>query len=85
VGSLPALDALNILNLSSPMNAVLAAIIFNALIIPALIPFALKGVSYKPAGATQLLRRNLLIFGVGGLLLPFVAIKALDLMLTAVI
>lgn len=85
VGSLPALDALNILNLSSPMNAVLAAIIFNALIIPALIPFALKGVSYKPAGATQLLRRNLLIFGVGGLLLPFIAIKALDLMLTAVI
>lgn len=85
VGSLPALDALNILNLSSPMNAVLAAIIFNALIIPALIPFALKGVSYKPAGATQLLRRNLLIFGVGGLLLPFVAIKALDLMLIAVI
>lgn len=85
VGSLPALDALNVLNLSNPMNAVLAATIFNALIIPALIPFALKGVSYKPASATSLLRRNLLIFGVGGLLLPFPAIKVLDLMLTVVL
>ncbi|MET4162756.1 K+-transporting ATPase ATPase B chain [Marinobacterium sp. MBR-111] len=85
VGSLPALDVLNILNLSNPMNAVLAATIFNALIIPALIPFALRGVNYKPASATHLLRRNLLIFGVGGLLLPFPAIKALDLMLTVVL
>ncbi|MGM0767659.1 MAG: potassium-transporting ATPase subunit KdpB [Pseudomonadota bacterium] len=85
VTSLPALDALNILNLSNPMSAVLAATIFNALIIPALIPFALKGVQFKPASATQLLRRNLLIFGLGGLLLPFVAIKALDVMLTVVI
>jgi len=85
VTSLPALDALNILNLSNPMSAVLAATIFNALIIPALIPFALKGVQFKPASATQLLRRNLLIFGLGGLLLPFAAIKALDLMLTVVI
>ncbi|MET4024832.1 K+-transporting ATPase ATPase B chain [Marinobacter sp. MBR-99] len=85
VTSLPALDALNILNLSNPMSAVLAATIFNALIIPALIPFALKGIQFSPASATQLLRRNLLIFGLGGLLLPFVAIKALDLMLTVVI
>lgn len=85
VTSLPALDALNILNLSNPMNAVLAATIFNALIIPALIPFALKGVQFKPASATQLLRRNLMIFGLGGLLLPFAAIKVLDLMLTVVI
>lgn len=85
VGSLPALGVLNILNLSSPMSAVLSATIFNALIIPALIPFALKGVSYKPASASQLLRRNLLIFGLGGLLLPFPAIKALDLMLTVVL
>ncbi|MBW3225398.1 potassium-transporting ATPase subunit KdpB [Marinobacter adhaerens] len=85
VTSLPALDALNVLNLESPMSAVLAATIFNALIIPALIPFALKGVQFKPATATQLLRRNLLIFGLGGLLLPFAAIKALDLMLTVVI
>ncbi len=85
VTSLPALDALNVLDLESPMSAVLAATIFNALIIPALIPFALKGVQFKPAGATQLLRRNLLIFGLGGLLLPFAAIKALDLMLTVVI
>lgn len=85
VGSLPALDALNILNLSSPMSAVLAATLFNALIIPALIPFALKGVHYKPASATQLLRRNLFIFGLGGLLLPFFAIKLLDMMLALVI
>jgi len=85
VTSLPALDALNILNLSNPMSAVLAATIFNALIIPVLIPFALKGVQFKPASATQLLRRNLLIFGLGGLLLPFAAIKALDLMLTVVV
>jgi K+-transporting ATPase ATPase B chain len=85
VTSLPALDALNVLDLESPMSAVLAATIFNALIIPALIPFALKGVQFKPASATQLLRRNLLIFGLGGLLLPFAAIKALDLMLTVVI
>ncbi|WP_296934958.1 potassium-transporting ATPase subunit KdpB, partial [uncultured Marinobacter sp.] len=79
VTSLPALDALNVLDLENPMSAVLAATIFNALIIPALIPFALKGVQFKPATATQLLRRNLLIFGLGGLLLPFAAIKALDL------
>lgn len=85
VTSLPALDALNVLDLENPMSAVLAATIFNALIIPALIPFALKGVQFKPATATQLLRRNLLIFGLGGLLLPFAAIKALDLMLTVVI
>jgi len=85
VSSLPALDALNVLDLESPLSAVLAATIFNALIIPALIPFALKGVQFKPATATQLLRRNLLIFGLGGLLLPFAAIKALDLMLTVVI
>lgn len=85
VTSLPALDALNVLNLESPMSAVLAATIFNALIIPALIPFALRGVQFKPATATQLLRRNLLIFGLGGLLLPFATIKALDLMLTVVI
>ncbi|PSF11420.1 potassium-transporting ATPase subunit KdpB [Marinobacter shengliensis] len=85
VTSLPALDALNVLDLENPMSAVLAATIFNALIIPALIPFALKGVQFKPASATQLLRRNLLVFGLGGLLLPFAAIKALDLMLTVVI
>ncbi|WP_419197287.1 potassium-transporting ATPase subunit KdpB [Marinobacter adhaerens] len=85
VTSLPALDALNVLDLENPMSAVLAATIFNALIIPALIPFALKGVQFKPVSATQLLSRNLLIFGLGGLLLPFAAIKALDLMLTVVI
>ncbi len=73
------------MHLATPTSAILAAVIFNALIIPALIPFALKGVQFKPVTATQLLRRNLLIFGLGGLLLPFAAIKALDLMLTVVI
>lgn len=78
VTALPALDALNILNLASPMTAVLAAVIFNALIIPVLIPFALRGVRFKPSSASHLLRRNLLIYGLGGLLLPFPAIKAID-------
>ncbi|MCG8518875.1 MAG: potassium-transporting ATPase subunit KdpB [Pseudomonadales bacterium] len=84
VGTLPALGALNLLNLSNPMNAVLAATLFNALVIPALIPFALKGVRFRPSSASQLLRRNLLVFGLGGLLLPFPAIKAIDLLLTAI-
>lgn len=84
VGTLPALGALNLLNLSSPMNAVLAATLFNTLVIPALIPFALKGVRFRPSSASQLLRRNLLVFGLGGLLLPFPAIKAIDLLLTAI-
>src|SRR5690606_37899335 len=81
VTSIPALDALNILDLQSPMTAVLAAVIFNALIIPVLIPFALRGVHFKPTSAVGLLRRNLLIYGLGGLLLPFPAIKILDSML----
>ncbi|WP_394373278.1 potassium-transporting ATPase subunit KdpB [Marinobacter xestospongiae] len=84
VGTLPALGALNLLNLSNPMNAVLAATLFNALVIPALIPFALKGVRFRPSSASQLLRRNLLVFGLGGLLLPFPTIKAIDLLLTVI-
>lgn len=79
--SIPALSQLDILGLASPQSAVLAAVIFNALIIPALIPFALKGVSFKATSATALLRRNLLIYGVGGLLLPFPLIKLLDVMI----
>ena len=79
----PQLQALNIMNLSTPQSAILSAIIFNALIIVALIPLALKGVRYRPIGAGQLLRRNLLIYGVGGVIIPFIGIKAIDLVVTA--
>lgn len=78
--SVPQLGALNIMGLHSPESAILSAVIFNALIIPALMPLALKGVAYKPIGASALLRRNLLIYGVGGLIAPFVGIKLIDLL-----
>lgn len=81
---LPALAALDVMKLSSPNNAVLAALIFNALIIPALIPLALRGISFTPSSASALLRRNLLVYGLGGVLLPFVGIKLIDLILVAV-
>jgi K+-transporting ATPase ATPase B chain len=80
----PQLQALNIMNLHSPQSAILSAIIFNALIIVALIPLALRGVTYKPVGAASILRRNLLIYGVGGIVVPFVGIKLIDLAVTAV-
>lgn len=80
---LPAMANLDLMRLSSPANAILAALIFNALIIPALIPLALRGVRLRPASATVLLRNNMLVYGLGGLLLPFVAIKAIDLLLFA--
>ncbi|MEO8365685.1 MAG: potassium-transporting ATPase subunit KdpB [Pseudoxanthomonas sp.] len=83
--AIPSMAVLNVMHLSSPTNAVLAALIFNALIIPALIPLALRGVRFKPASATALLRRNMLIYGAGGVLLPFVAIKLIDLALAATI
>ena len=83
--AIPSMAALNVMQLSSPTNAVLAALIFNALIIPALIPLALRGVRFKPASATALLRRNMLIYGGGGVLLPFVAIKLIDLALVATV
>jgi K+-transporting ATPase ATPase B chain len=67
------------MNLGSPQSAILSAIIFNALVIPLLIPLALRGVRYRPIGATALLRRNLLIYGLGGVILPFVGIKLIDL------
>ena len=79
----PQLQTLNIMNLATPQSAILSAIIFNALIIIALIPLALKGVRYRPIGAAALLRRNLLIYGAGGIVLPFIAIKAIDLVVTA--
>ena len=77
--SIPALQGLNIMHLHSPESAILSAIIFNAIIIPLLIPLALKGVAYKPIGASALLRRNLLIYGLGGIIVPFIGIKLLDL------
>ena len=81
ITSIPALQALNIMRLKSPESAILSAVIFNALIIPILIPLALRGVAYKPIGASALLRRNLLIYGVGGIIVPFIGIKAIDLLL----
>jgi K+-transporting ATPase ATPase B chain len=77
----PALQALNVMRLHSPQSAILASVIFNALIIVALIPLALRGVKYRPAPATVILRRNLVVYGVGGLLVPFVGIKAIDMLL----
>jgi K+-transporting ATPase ATPase B chain len=75
------LDALNIMGLGTPTSAILSAIVFNALVIPLLVPLALRGVRYRPIGATALLRRNMLIFGLGGLIVPFVGIKLLDLVI----
>ncbi|CAM3497794.1 potassium-transporting ATPase subunit KdpB [Sphingobacterium prati] len=81
ITAIPALQGLNIMHLNSPQSAILSAVIFNAIIIPLLIPLALKGVTYKPIGASALLRRNLLVFGVGGILVPFIGIKAIDLLI----
>ncbi|MGN6587753.1 MAG: potassium-transporting ATPase subunit B, partial [Solirubrobacterales bacterium] len=73
------LNALNIMSLGTPESAILSAVIFNALVIPLLIPLSLRGVRYRPIGATALLRRNMLIYGLGGLVAPFVGIKLIDL------
>jgi potassium-transporting ATPase ATP-binding subunit len=83
VVALPPLGALNIMGLHSPQSAILSAVIFNALIIIALIPLALKGVKYRPIGAARLLSRNLLIYGLGGVIVPFVGIKIVDLLITS--
>jgi K+-transporting ATPase ATPase B chain len=83
VTTYPALQALNIMRLATAQSAILSAVIFNALIIIALIPLALRGVRWKPASAAALLRRNLWIYGVGGIIAPFVGIKLIDLMLVA--
>jgi len=80
--AIPALKGLNIMNLHSPESAILSAVIFNAIIIPLLIPLALKGVAYKPIGASALLRRNLLIYGLGGIAVPFVGIKLIDILVS---
>jgi K+-transporting ATPase ATPase B chain len=82
-GTLPWLKGMDVMNLHSPTSAILSAVIFNALIIPLLIPIALKGVKYQPLGADALLRRNLLIWGVGGVVVPFIGIKLIDLIMVA--
>jgi K+-transporting ATPase ATPase B chain len=73
------LDALNVMGLGTPQSAIISAIVFNALVIPALVPLALHGVRYRAIGATALLRRNLLVYGLGGVILPFIGIKLIDL------
>ncbi|SEK73184.1 K+-transporting ATPase ATPase B chain [Chitinophaga rupis] len=82
IASIPALQGINIMRLHSPESAILSAVIFNAIIIPLLIPLALRGVAYKPIGASALLRRNLLIYGVGGVIVPFIGIKLIDLFIS---
>jgi potassium-transporting ATPase ATP-binding subunit len=84
VVALPALAAINIMQLHSPHSAILSAVIFNALIIVALIPLALRGVKYRAIGAANLLSRNLLIYGLGGVIAPFVGIKAIDVLISAI-
>ena len=80
----PQLQVLNIMGLHSPASAILSAIIFNALVIVVLIPLALRGVKYRPVAASQLLSRNLLIYGLGGLIAPFIGIKLIDLVVTLI-
>jgi K+-transporting ATPase ATPase B chain len=83
VGTFPALEALDVMGLATPRSAILSAVIFNALVIVALIPLALRGVRYRHEGAARLLRDNLLVYGLGGLFAPFVGIKLVDLLLVA--
>jgi K+-transporting ATPase ATPase B chain len=83
VVTFPALGVLNVMRLHSSQSAILASVIFNALIIVALIPLALRGVRYRPSGAASILRRNLLLYGVGGIIVPFIGIKLIDLLLVA--
>jgi K+-transporting ATPase ATPase B chain len=82
-GAFPVLQALNIMSLKTPQSAILSAVIFNALIIVALVPLALRGVQYRPMGASALLRWNLLVYGVGGIIAPFIGIKLIDMMITS--
>jgi K+-transporting ATPase ATPase B chain len=82
IAAIPALQGLNIMRLHSPQSAILSAVIFNAIIIPLLIPLALKGVAYKPIGASGLLRRNLFIYGLGGIIVPFIGIKLIDMIVS---
>ena len=82
-GVLPALDRLNVMNLETPRSAILSAVIFNAIIIVMLVPLALRGVKFVALTATDILRRNLLIYGVGGLIAPFIGIKLIDMFISA--
>ncbi len=82
IASMPSLQGMNIMHLHSPESAILSAVIFNAIIIPLLIPLALRGVAYKPIGASALLRRNLLIYGLGGVIIPFIGIKLIDMLVS---
>lgn len=82
IATIPSLEALNIMRLHSPESAILSAVIFNAIIIPLLIPLALRGVAYKPIGASALLRRNLFIYGLGGIIVPFIGIKLIDMLIS---
>ena len=79
VSTFPALAALNIMGLASPLSAILSAVIFNALIIIFLVPLALKGVAYRPVGASKLLRYNMAVYGLGGVIVPFIGIKVIDM------
>ena len=83
LATFPLLGALNVMGLRTPQSAILSAVIFNALIIVALVPLALRGIPYRPEGAAALLRRNLLIYGVGGIIIPFIGIKLIDVVITA--
>jgi K+-transporting ATPase ATPase B chain len=83
-GVLPALDRLNVMDLQTPRSAILSAVIFNALVIVGLIPLALRGVKFRAESAAALLRRNLLIYGIGGVVTPFIGIKVVDMIITAI-
>jgi K+-transporting ATPase ATPase B chain len=83
-GAFPVLQALNVMGLKTPQSAILSAVIFNALIIIALVPLALRGVQYRPVGASALLRWNLLVYGVGGIIAPFIGIKLIDMIITRI-
>jgi K+-transporting ATPase ATPase B chain len=83
VGTFPQIGALNVMRLASPESAILSAVIFNGLIIIALIPLALSGIKFRPLGAASILRKNLLIYGLGGIIAPFIGIKLIDLILAA--
>ncbi len=83
LAAFPALGALNVMRLATPESAILSAVIFNAVIIVALVPLALTGVAFRPLGAAALLRRNLLIYGLGGIVAPFIGIKIIDVVITS--
>lgn len=82
--TIPQMSTLNIMNLATPQSAILSALIFNAVIIPLLIPLAMRGVKYLPMKSTKLLSRNLLIYGMGGVIIPFIGVKLIDILLVSI-